>query len=362
MIEQGYDTALPPDAILYAALLARDSAWEGRAFVGVTSTGIFCRLTCPARNPRPENCRFFSTPAAALAAGFRACKRCHPLAPEALADPLVGALLAALDADLKAGPEARWTEARVVEAGFDPSTVRRVFRRHFGVTFLDLARQRRLGAGMKTLVAGGKVIEAQLEAGFESPSAFRAAFARMAGVAPGALARDAQLRADWLETPLGPMIAVADARALHLLEFVGRKALPAEVRRLHAAAKGSLGVGTLPPHDQIARELAAYFEGRSASFTVPLAQQGTPFTRRVWQALCEIPAGQTRSYSQLAQAIGRPEAVRAVARANGANQIALIVPCHRVIGADGALTGYGGGLWRKQRLIDLEQQFAPAPA
>ncbi|GHD98709.1 hypothetical protein GCM10008024_03310 [Allgaiera indica] len=275
-----------------------------------------------------------------------------------MADPLVDALLAALDA----APEVRWTEARVTAAGFDLSTVRRVFRRHFGVTFLDLARQRRLGAGLKTLAAGGKVIEAQLEAGFESPSAFRAAFARLLGVAPGALARDALLRADWLETPLGPMIAVTDARTLHLLEFVGRKALPTELRRLHAAVRGSLGVGTLPPHDLIAQELAAYFEGRSADFAVPLSLHGTPFTRRVWQALRAIPAGETRSYTQVAQTIGRPDAVRAVARANGANQIALIVPCHRVIGADGALTGYGGGLWRKQRLIELERQFAPAPS
>ena len=344
---------LPPDPVLYAALLARDTAWDGRAFVGVTSTGIFCRLTCPARKPKPENCRFYATPADAATAGFRPCKRCHPLGPEAETDSSVRPLLDALNAD----PEARWTEARIQAAGIDPSTARRAFRRHFGMTFLELARQRRIGAGMKTLAAGGKVIEAQLEAGFDSPSAFRAAFARLAGVAPGALVRDALLRASWLDTPLGPMIAVADSRSLHLLEFVGRKALPAELTRLHAAAKGSLGIGHMPPHDQLARDLDAYFEGRSAAFTVPLALHGTPFTRMVWEALCRIPAGETRSYSEIAHAIGRPEAVRAVARANGANQIALIVPCHRVIGADGALTGYGGGLWRKQRLIDFERRF-----
>lgn len=342
---------LPPAATLYAALVARDPAWDGRAFVGVTSTGIFCRLDCPARNPKPENCRFFATPAEAAAAGFRPCKRCHPLGPEA--DPSIGALLQALAAD----PEGRWSETRIAALGFDPSTVRRAFRRHFGTTFLDLARQRRMAAGIKTLAAGGKVIEAQMEAGFDSPSAFRAAFARHLGVAPGTLAPDAMLRADWIDTPLGPMIAVADARALHLLEFVGRKALPAELKRLHAAAKGSLGIGRLAPHEQTAEDLTAYFEGRSARFTVPLALHGTPFTKKVWQALVEIPAGQTRSYSDVARAIGRPDAVRAVARANGANQIALIVPCHRVIGADGALTGYGGGLWRKQRLIEFERRF-----
>ncbi|WP_102222832.1 bifunctional transcriptional activator/DNA repair enzyme AdaA [Acidimangrovimonas sediminis] len=348
------DTRLPPDAVLYAALDSRDSAWEGRAVVGVTSTGIFCRLTCPARTPKPENCRFFVTPAEAVAAGFRPCKRCRPLGPEAESDPVVRPLVEALRAD----PDARWSEARLVAEGYDPSTVRRAFRRHFGMTFLDLARQRRLGAGVKTLAAGGKVIEAQMDAGFASPSAFREAFARMAGIAPGALDRAPLLSAGWIETPLGAMIAVADARALHLLEFVGRKALPTELRRLHAAAKGRLGIGRTAVHDATEAQLAAFFEGRAARFTVPLALHGTPFSRRVWEALCEIPAGETRSYSELARTLGRADAVRAVARANGANQIALIVPCHRVIGADGSLTGYGGGLWRKQRLIEFERRFS----
>lgn len=348
---------LPGDEQLYAALLARDSTWDGRAFVGVATTGIFCRLTCPARKPRPENCRFFATPGEAAAAGFRPCKRCHPLGPEAETDPSVRPLLDAL----KARPDHRWSEAQIAEAGFDPSTVRRAFRRHFGMTFLELARQRRLGAGIRTLAAGGKVIEAQLEAGFDSPSAFREAFARLAGIAPGALHRDALLRADWLDTPLGPMIAVVDDRSLHLLEFVGRKALPTEIRRLHGFAKGSLGIARSPVHDHLSRDLDSYFEGRSAAFTVPLALHGSPFARAVWQALCQIPAGETRTYSQIAGAVGRPDAVRAVGRANGANQIALIVPCHRVIGADGALTGYGGGLWRKQRLIAFERRFAERP-
>ncbi|MFC2970053.1 bifunctional transcriptional activator/DNA repair enzyme AdaA [Acidimangrovimonas pyrenivorans] len=346
--------ALPSDDTLYAALLARDPAYDGRAFVGVSSTGIFCRLTCPARKPRRENCRFFETAAACIEAGFRPCKRCHPLGAEAEADPAIQRLLPALRDD----PGRRWSEAGIAAMGLDPSTVRRSFKRHFGITFLEMARQARLAGSVRMLGRGGKVIEAQLEAGFESPSAFRAAFARLLGVAPGAFTGRELLRADWIETPLGPMIAVSDAQALHLLEFVGRKALPAELQRLRAAVKGELGIGRHAPTDRIEAELEAYFAGRSARFETPLVFHGSPFTREVWHALRQIPAGETRSYSELARALGRPDAARAVARANGANQIALVVPCHRVIGADGSLTGYGGGLWRKQRLIEFERAHA----
>jgi AraC family transcriptional regulator of adaptative response/methylated-DNA-[protein]-cysteine methyltransferase len=151
------------------------------------------------------------------------------------------------------------------------------------------------------------------------------------------------------------MLAVSDRSSLHLLEFIDRRALPTELKKLRQLVRGGIGIGRHPPTDQIAAELDAYFSGRSADFTVPLALHGSAFTRAVWEELRKIPAGETRSYGDIAKAVGQPSAVRAVARANGANQIALIIPCHRVIGADGSLTGYGGGLWRKQKLIDLEK-------
>lgn len=345
---------LPDHDTLYQALLDRDPGFDGRAYVGVASTGVFCRLTCPARKPKFENCRFFDTVAACLEAGFRPCRRCRPLAPAAEADGAIQALLAAMERD----PARRWTEGDVVAMGLDPSTVRRSFKRHFGMTFLEMARLSRLRAGFEALSAGGRVIDAQFDAGFESPSAFRAAFARLLGQKPSAFTGKELLKADWIETPIGAMVAVSDKATLHLLEFVDRKALPRELARLRAAARGELGIGRHPPTDQAERELGAYFRGEGAAFSVPLTLYGTPFARRVWRALREIPAGETRSYADIARAIGEPTAIRAVARANGANQIALIIPCHRVIGADGSLTGYGGGLWRKQRLIELEGRFA----
>ena len=348
---------LPDDETLYAALLARDPAWEGRAFVGVVSTGIFCRLTCPARKPKPGNCRFYQTISACLDAGFRPCLRCHPIRPAAESDPAMQDLLSRLHA----APDHIWREADVAAVGYDPSTVRRAFKRQFGLTFLDMARRLRLQASLTTLADGGRTIDAQLDAGFASPSAFRAAFARLMGQPPGAFANDALLRADWFDTRLGAMIAVSDARHLHLLEFADRAALGRELKRLHAACKGRIGFGRFAPTDQVQSELDSFLAGRNPRFKVPLALHGSAFTTRVWHMLQTIPAGQTRSYAQLAASIGRPDAVRAVARANGANQIAIVIPCHRVIGSDGALTGYGGGLWRKQSLIEIEAAYGRAP-
>jgi AraC family transcriptional regulator of adaptative response/methylated-DNA-[protein]-cysteine methyltransferase len=335
---------------LYDALCSRDAAYEGRAYVGVSSTGIFCRLTCPARNPKFENCQFYASPGECIEAGFRACKRCKPLKAAAGDDPMVQPLIDALEAR----PTHRWREGDVVALGYDASTVRRAFKRHFGMTFLEMARQRRLREGFTALSAGEPVIAAQIEAGFDSPSAFRAAFARLVGMAPGAFRRDALLLADWINTPLGAMVAISCQHQLHLLEFADRKARPREMIRLQKAQPGGIGFGRPPPTAQVAEELSRYFAGNEARFDTPLALHGTAFEREVWRYLLQIPAGETRSYSQIARDLGRASATRAVARANGSNQIAVVVPCHRVLAADGSLTGYGGGLWRKQRLIEIE--------
>lgn len=339
---------------LYAALLARDAAYEGVALVGVASTGIFCRLTCPARKPRPENCRWFANAAQARAAGFRPCLRCRPDGVQAEAHPVIANLTAALASD----PGHRWSEADLAARGHDPSTVRRLFRQHFGQSFLQMARAARLRQGMTALHKGGRMIDAQLEAGFDSASGFREAFRALFGHAPHQMQGD--LRADWIDTPLGGMIAIADDDALHLLEFVDRKALPQGLRRLSALIGGRIGLGRTAVTDRTEAALTRFFAGQEGRLDLPLRLLGTPFQARVWQALRNIPAGQTRSYAHLAAAIGQPRAVRAVAAANGANRLALVVPCHRVIGSDGSMTGYAGGLWRKERLIALEASYRAA--
>jgi AraC family transcriptional regulator of adaptative response/methylated-DNA-[protein]-cysteine methyltransferase len=177
----------------------------------------------------------------------------------------------------------------------DPSTMRRALKRQFGMTFLELARQRRLREGFETLVSGEKVINAQIDAGFESPSAFRAAFARLLGCAPNELKPGRFLCASWIATPLGDMVAVASPHHLHLLEFVDRKALPTELRKLQSTTNEPIGLGSPAPIEQAKEELDAYFAARSAVFETPLYLAGSAFARRVWSALREIPPGETRS-------------------------------------------------------------------
>ncbi|GAA2856030.1 AraC family transcriptional regulator of adaptative response/methylated-DNA-[protein]-cysteine methyltransferase [Aminobacter niigataensis] len=343
----------PSDDTLYDALIARDPGYDGFAYVGVRTTGIFCWLTCAARKPKRENVQFFDTTAQCLHAGFRPCQRCRPMMGTGAPEPVVSTLLDALERE----PERRWLETDIIAMGFDASTVRRAFKRRFGMSFLEMARLRRLGQAAERLVSGDSVIDAQLDASFDSGSGFRAAVTRLLGEAPARLRGKTMLKADWIETPIGPMIAIADRRALHILEFLERKALALEVHKLQAATGSAIAFGRAAPIDQIEAELGAYFAGKSAIFTTRLAPQGTAFERQVWDGLRRIPAGTSATYSGLAAEIGKPAAVRAVGRANGANPIAVVIPCHRVVGVSGDLTGYGGGLWRKRWLLEHERRM-----
>ncbi|HEX7018847.1 MAG TPA: methylated-DNA--[protein]-cysteine S-methyltransferase [Gemmatimonadaceae bacterium] len=157
-----------------------------------------------------------------------------------------------------------------------------------------------------------------------------------------------------IDTPIGEMIAAASDEHLVLLEYVHRRTVDAQLERVKRAVPGLYEPGSSPIIDQVRAQLDEYFGGERREFDVPLLTPGTPFQERVWNALRRIPHGETTSYGRVARSIGQPDAVRAVARANGDNRVAIIIPCHRVIGADGSLTGYGGGLWRKKKLLTLE--------
>jgi len=334
----------------YQALLAKRPEYESIFYVGVKTTGVFCRPTCPARKPKFENREFFGSAKEALLASFRPCKRCRPLSHPNHVTELVGMLVEAVEAE----PEKRWREEDFQALSVDVSTARRQFKKRFGMTFVAYARARRMGLAMKQIREGGSVIGAQLIAGYESDSGFREAYSRVLGAAPGRHG-GAVLRAAWLDTPLGPMLAVADDDALYLLEFVDRRGLERELERLRSKTKSAIIPGRTQPICQIEPELQAYFERKLKVFETPTVSLGSPFQKRVWEALKKIPFGATRTYTEIAVAVGRPSAVRAVAQANGANQLALLVPCHRVIGADGAPCGYGGGVTRKGWLLEHEQ-------
>lgn len=340
-------------AEMQRAYRERDAKYNGLFFLGVRTTGIFCRPTCPARKPLPKNVEYFSTARGALVAGYRPCKRCRPL--EIDEQP---AWAAGLIAEIERDPAARITEGELRGRGIDPATVRRYFQKEYGMTFQAFARARRLSAAFTQIRAGGTLDEAAFDSGYDSPSGFREAFARTFGAAPGSCRGGDAVFLAWIRSPLGPLVAGATAEGLCLLEFSDRRMLEAQFATLRRLIGGPAVPGSNPHLERLERELAAYFARTLERFTVPLVYPGTAFHRRVWEQLLAIPYGQTRSYQQLASALGNPKAVRAVGRANGLNRIAIVIPCHRVINKDGGLGGYGGGLRRKQFLLDLEQERA----
>jgi AraC family transcriptional regulator, regulatory protein of adaptative response / methylated-DNA-[protein]-cysteine methyltransferase len=343
---------LPPPDTMYRALIDRDPSFEGIFFVGVRTTGIFCRPTCPAKKPARENVDFFATPDDALHGGYRACLRCKPLEP----DQRIPDLIERLREEVERARDGRLTDKELAALSIDPSTARRQFKRHYGMTFQAYHRARRLGLALREVRRGGRVDEARNGSGFESESGFRDAFSRIFGSPPTIAKEKGGLFAERIETPLGAMLAIADDAGLRLLEFVDRRALERELSILRTHLRTNVVPGEHRHLDSIRAQLADYFSGKNLEFDLPLAPVGSPFQLRAWEILRSIPVGETRSYSWMAKRLGDVEMRRAVGRANGENMMGILIPCHRVIRADGTLCGYGGGLWRKKWLLEHERK------
>ncbi len=335
----------------YNALLAKDAAYEGVFFVGVKTTSVFCRPSCPARKPNFENCEFFETAQQALLASYRPCKRCRPLSHPSRVPELVRKLVEAVEAN----PEKRWKERDFQELSTNAAQARRFFQKRLGMTFIEYARARRMGIALKQIRENTSVIDAQVSIGYESGSGFRDAFSRIMGAAPVRAGEVFILYATWLDTPLGPMLAIGDESALYLLEFVDRRGLEREIERLRKKTRSAIIPGWTEPLRSIEAELIEYFRGARTQFTAPIRMLWSPFQKQVWKALQKIPSGTTQTYTDIARSIRKPTAVRAVANANGANQLAIVIPCHRVINLNGKPGGYGGGSARKQWLLNLEK-------
>lgn len=351
--------ALPPDDRMYRALVERDSEFEGVFVVGVKTTGIFCRPTCGAKKPKRENVEFFADTGGAMFAGYRACKKCTPLDAARARPELVRSLVKLVE---RRKPE-RVGDAELRTLGVDPGTARRAFLKHFGMTFQAYQRAQRMGEAFVELRKDGrrpekttmiKAERAKTTAGYESESGFRAAFARVFGITPGGASEKSRMVSKWLDTPLGPMVAVASEEGLCLLEFCDRRALEREIGDIRRKFDGAVVPGTNEHIESIERELKDYFAGKTLEFRTKVVIAGSPFQEKVWRALCEIPVGETRSYGQLAKRVGSPGGSRAIGKANGDNRLAIIVPCHRVIRGDGSVCGYGGGVWRKEWLLRHE--------
>lgn len=342
----------------YRALLERDPQYIGVFYAGVTSTGIVCLSTCRARKPKPQNVQFYSTLQDAIKAGFRPCKICRPTeqghsAPE----PVKQALKL-----LQESGEKRLSDAALRHHHLSPEAIRRWFKQHYKMTFQAYQRMLRINQAMNELKRGESATDAALNNGYESLSGFGYTFKKLTGRSPMTNATHTTIYIDRFTTPLGPMFICATEQGICLLEFTDRRMLEREFADLQKRLKTTIIAGHPPLIEQAKQQISDYFSGTRQQFDLPLHTPGSDFQNLVWQGLKQIPYGQTRSYKQQAQHIGRPQSVRAVANANGMNRIAIMIPCHRVIGSDGSLTGYAGGLARKKWLLEHEAKVATGPS
>lgn len=342
--------SLPPIKEMQDAYLRKDRTYDGIFFLGVRTTGIFCRPSCPARKPLPQNVDYFSNVREAVFAGYRPCKRCRPLDTGGAPPDWVSRAM-----EMVKTAESRIRDSELRSSGIDPYRVRRYFQSHYGMTFQAYCRAQRMGDALNQLRSGASLDDIALGSGYESHSGFRDAFMRTFGRAPGSSRELDQILVTWLETPLGPVIAAAQNDGLCLLEFTDRRMLEAQFKTVKRLFSCAIVPGENDHLAALRKQLDSYFAGRLREFSVPLIYPGTPFQVRVWNELLRIPYGETCSYEALAQRIGSAAAQRAVGTANGMNRLAIVIPCHRVVNKGGKLGGYGGGLWRKQYLLDLEQ-------
>lgn len=332
------------------AFFARDASYDGVFYVGVRTTRIYCVPSCAAKKPRADNTHYFASSAEAVAAGYRPCLRCRPERNAMLPPEWIGSLLARIDDD----PAARWSDRELTALGLPPARVRRFFRDRFGMTFHAYCRARRMAGALHEIRVGADLDEVVFDTGYESHSGFRSAFAKAIGETPGRSRSLDSIDVDMVDTPLGPVVVGATSSQLCLLEFATRRMLATQFDVLRRRFRAPVIPGRNDVIDQTAVELAEYFAGKRTRFDVPLVAPGTPFQERVWASVARIPYGVTRSYEAVAREVGRPGATRAVGTANGANRIAIVIPCHRVCRKTGDPGGYGGGRWRKEALLALE--------
>jgi AraC family transcriptional regulator of adaptative response/methylated-DNA-[protein]-cysteine methyltransferase len=344
-------TVMPTREEMDRAFARKDAGYDGLFYVAVKTTGIFCRPSCPSR-PNPENVEFFLSVKDCIFAGYRPCKRCHPLEANGKPPEWVRELISRVEAS----PDGRFKAADLSALGITPERARRWFQRHYGMSFAAWCRGNRLAGAFMRIRQGATLDDAIFDSGFQSHSGFREAFSRVLGEAPGRSREDGdRVVITMLESPLGPLLAGATDQGIRLLEYIDRRMLEQNLKAMRRRFGCAIVPGLHPLLERLREELNEYFQGDRQESTLPLAARGTPFQDKVWQELRRIPYGQTISYDELARRVGQRTAQRAVARANGMNCVAILIPCHRVIGKDGSLTGYGGGLWRKRLLLALER-------
>ncbi|MWN31117.1 MULTISPECIES: bifunctional transcriptional activator/DNA repair enzyme AdaA [unclassified Gilliamella] len=338
----------------YQALLTKDQNYVGIFYAGVKTTSVFCIATCRARKPKFENVDFFTTFKAALDAGYRPCKICKPT-ENANETPIDVAKAITL---ITENPKTKVSDTILKKHQISPEMVRRWFKKHYGITFQTYQRMYRINQAFQELKVEKKVINTAYNTGYESLSGFGYTYKKIIKNTPLESIDQDIILINRLTTPLGPMFVCSTNQGICLLEFVDRRMLETEFEQLQKQLKMKIIFGDNNHIKQTKKEIDEYFQGKRQHFNVKLHTPGTDFQKTVWDCLKQIPYGKLTTYKQQAEKINTPQAIRAVANANGFNRVAIIVPCHRVIGSNGELMGYGGGLERKRWLIEHEKKYS----
>jgi AraC family transcriptional regulator of adaptative response/methylated-DNA-[protein]-cysteine methyltransferase len=338
-------TRLDPETA-WAAFMRRDRSWDGRVIGAVSTTGIYCKPSCPAKRPKREHVEFFTSGEEARAAGYRACLRCKP--DEVGRDREAVASAVRLIERAEEAPSL----AELADAvGYAPHHFQRIFKRDLGVSPAEYARALRNRRTEQALKANGRVTDAVYDAGYQSPSGFYSDAKERLGMTPSAWrdgGRGETIRWTTFDSPLGPMLIAATSKGICRLTFDDSER---SLRRHFPNATILQDDGGLK---ELVEGALTAIERPLAAPDLPIDVAGTAFQEAVWRELRKIPVGETRSYADIAAAIGQPKAVRAVGTANGDNHVAVLIPCHRVIRSDGTLGGYGGGLENKKKLLAAE--------
>ncbi|HUJ94151.1 MAG TPA: bifunctional DNA-binding transcriptional regulator/O6-methylguanine-DNA methyltransferase Ada [Terriglobales bacterium] len=342
------------DETLWQAVLARDAGQDGTFVFAVSSTGVYCRPSCPSRRPRRENVSFFRGPNQAEKAGYRACLRCRPRAIGSNArTEMVKAICRYIEQHLD---EPVTLERLGGEFKQSPFHLQRTFKAVLGITPRAYADSCRMNQVKRNLQAGHSVTRALYDAGYSSSSRLYERTASQLGMTPdkyrrGAIA--APIRYTFADSPLGRMLVAGTDKGICAIQFADSDGeLEHGLRHEFPFAQRRRDDAALQPCTQ---DLLRQMRGEKLDSSLPLDIQATAFQRRVWAYLQKIPFGTTRSYGAVAKAIGKPEAARAVARACATNPVAVAIPCHRVVREDGDMGGYRWGTERKKTLLEIEQ-------
>lgn len=339
--------------VYWAALQTRDREWDGRLFFGVKTTGIYCKPSCPAKRPQRKSVEFFSTANTAEQAGYRPCKRCQPDQWQNDVDEIARLIQIIQNRDDKMLTVNEWADS----AGISPAVLRKLIIRFTGLTPRQLLMENKMNVFKKYLQNGETVSSSQFAAGFGSSSRLYEKAVPLMGMTPGKYKKGGEgvsIVYSLVDTPLGRLLIAATGQGVCSIKFGETDDdLVNDLKHEFPRAEIRPDSNELVPWIE---QLSRYFSADHGIFDIPLDLHASTFQMLVWQELRKIPYGETRSYSQIANSIGNPKAVRAVASACAANPVAVVTPCHRIVHSDGTISGYRWGLDRKRALLNMEQK------